>query len=229
MNKRILLGIGVALVALVAIGVFALQPGGTLSPKPVQAPSETPHPPTRQPTVSPSVVPPSATPTPPEPCASALPTEEHVDREFAYSIQYPLPWHIEAYEVGERIGTGSPGPEYMIAMATVEGNFGSDFSSEDDVVRVFISRAPKDPALTLEEYEGPVVSTLPNFRRVTIGGLSGFQWEERPVGDGWGGFYAELDLIDFVISFEGQIRGGETFSMCRDSVMRTISSFAPLE
>jgi hypothetical protein len=155
--------------------------------------------------------------------------EDHIDPEFGYLIRYPSSWHIEAYAVGERIGTGSPGPEYMIAMTTVDGSFASDSSSPDDIARLFVSRSPKDPSVTLEDYEGPVIATLPGLRNVAIGGFPGIQWEERPVGDGWGGIYTELDLIDFVISIEGQLRGGSTFSACRNSVIEITMSFTQLD
>lgn len=85
-------------------------------------------------------------------CDPRVPFTTFTDPDFGYSISYPGTWFIESYNPWGRLGTGEPGsqPEYLLALATIAGNYAPDLSQAGEVIQLHITRLANTSNETLE-------------------------------------------------------------------------------
>jgi len=176
-----------------------------------------------------------------DPCDPRIPFTTFTDPDFGYSIQYPETWFIESYEPGERWAVSAVPenidpemiPYTMLAIATIDGDFGPDYSEEGEVARVFLSRFIFDPGFDLDghlatlrqqsEEQGYGLDYQGEW--ITVGTLEGSVLTVTGDNYSWINRDVSLDLSPYTYSLDAGVWVGPEQEACLSAVDRIQNSF----
>jgi hypothetical protein len=164
------------------------------------------------------------------PCDPRIPFTTFTENDWGYSISYPETWFVESYKPGENVAASALPedtkpeeiPYFMVALATVEGNFSPQLSEEGELVRLFLGRFILDPSFDLSEHLATLRAQNEEFGfglaydggLTTVGGLQGYFLTTSGEDESWLTRDVSLDGPTHNYTLEGSVAVGESQSAC---------------